>query len=163
MTTTITGATGIDNIQAATGAVLQVVNFKKGTVVTGTNIIPLDNTVPLAGDGFEVMTLAITPRSSSSTLKVDVVCLARSNNSSQVLTTALYRDGSAAIATTFQYENSANFIKNMVLTHFVSSTSTNETTFKVRVGQNQSGTCTFNDNHYGGTLASTITVTEIAG
>ena len=37
MTTTITGATGIDNIKAATGAVLQVVNFRSpnsGNVTT---------------------------------------------------------------------------------------------------------------------------------
>jgi len=52
MTTTITGALGIDNIKAATGAVLQVVSAEVGSLTT-TSSSYVDTPV----------TLAITPTS----------------------------------------------------------------------------------------------------
>ena len=61
MTTTITGATGIDNIKAATGAVLQVVSAKVGGLSTTSNSY-VDTPV----------TLAITPTSTSSKILVQV-------------------------------------------------------------------------------------------
>ena len=61
MTTTITGATGIDNIKAATGAVLQVVSAEVGGLTTTSNSY-VDTPV----------TLAITPTSSSSKILVQV-------------------------------------------------------------------------------------------
>ena len=60
MTTTITGATGIDNIKAATGAVLQVVNATYSTAVTTNN-----NTFISSG-----ITASITPSSTSSKIWV---------------------------------------------------------------------------------------------
>ena len=60
MTTTITGATGIDNIQAATGAVLQVVQASNSTSFVTSSTSYVDT--PL--------TATITPTSTSSKILV---------------------------------------------------------------------------------------------
>ena len=69
MTTTITGATGINNIQAATGAVLQVVSstLKSATAITSNST----NTFVSLG-----LSAAITPISTSSKIliQVNLVC-----------------------------------------------------------------------------------------
>ena len=66
-----------------TGSVLQVVNTMNGAVATGTTIIPQDNTIPQITEGTEFMTLAITPTSATSQLRIDVVVngAGRSSNS----------------------------------------------------------------------------------
>ena len=61
MTTTITGATGIDNIQAATGAVLQVVTASNTTAQTITATSWVDTN----------LSVAITPSSTSSKVKIE--------------------------------------------------------------------------------------------
>ena len=62
MTTTITGATGINNIQAATGAVLQVVHVNYGTGTVSTSDTMVDTGI----------TAAITPISASSKILVTI-------------------------------------------------------------------------------------------
>jgi hypothetical protein len=63
MTTTITGATGIDNIKAATGAVLQVVSTTYTGTAASTSATPANVT------GFSAV---ITPKSTTSTILVSV-------------------------------------------------------------------------------------------
>jgi hypothetical protein len=60
MTTTITGATGIDNIKAATGAVLQVKQY----VMSAKQVVASATYV-------DVLTLAITPSSTSSKILIN--------------------------------------------------------------------------------------------
>ena len=63
MTTTITGATGVNNIKAATGAVLQVVSVNKTDAFSTSS----QSFVDITG-----LTLSITPTSTSSKILVDV-------------------------------------------------------------------------------------------
>jgi hypothetical protein len=60
----------IDTLQRA-GNVLQVVNVQTGAVATGTTTIAFDDTVPQSSEGTEFITLAITPTSSTSKLRID--------------------------------------------------------------------------------------------
>ena len=60
MTTTITGATGIDNIKAATGAVLQVKQY----VMSAKQVVASATYV-------DVLTLAITPSSTSNKILIN--------------------------------------------------------------------------------------------
>ena len=64
MTTTITGALGIDNIKAATGAVLQVVSVNKSDTWTYSGSTTFQDITGLAA--------TITPTSSSSKILVQV-------------------------------------------------------------------------------------------
>ena len=146
-----------------TGKVLQVVNVQTGIKASGTALIPLDNTIPQISEGTEYMTLAITPISASSKLRIDVHLLGSASLAGQVFTGALFRDSTAsALASTIVFEEATAYVQPIAITHHVSSGSTSTTTFRVRASQNQSGTFYFNANadYYGGTLASTITITE---
>jgi len=66
MTTTITGATGIDNIQAATGAVLQVVNATNTNTANGGFL----HTTTSSSYTAVALSAAITPTSTSSKIMV---------------------------------------------------------------------------------------------
>ena len=66
---------GMTHASVPAGSVVQVKNFQTSTVITGTGHIPNDNTTPLNSEGFEVMSLAITPTSATSTLIIEVIAI----------------------------------------------------------------------------------------
>jgi hypothetical protein len=79
MAVIIDGTAGISAVQAGAvttsdlpaGSVLQVVNVQTGAVATGTSQTQNDDTIPQNTEGTEFITLAITPTSASSKLKID--------------------------------------------------------------------------------------------
>ena len=163
----------VDNIQNASGtgtpyikdAVLQVKNFQTGASDTVTTTIPLDDTIPQITEGGEVMTLAFTPTSASNKLLINVVThISCSVNTLQV--TALFVGTTAdALASCFTHSVGSDNPENHTFNHFMTAGTTSELTFRVRVGSNNAGTVTFNGRQgvrkYGGSLASSITITEI--
>lgn len=146
-----------------TGGVVQVVNTQTGAVATGTTTIPYDDTIPQNTEGDEYMTLAITPKSITNKLKIDVV-VHLSNSGTAHNCAALFQDSTAAAlacAFTHQSTNEPRVIK---FTHYMDAGTTAETTFKIRIGA-EGGTTTFNGmsaaRKFGGVMASSITITEI--
>lgn len=158
----------VQPIFAPTGLAGTVVNsayFETGAVATGTTIIPTDDTIPQNTEGTEFMTLAYTPRSATNLLKITVVGNF-SNSASVVCNMALFQDSNAnAVASTLTSIVGANG-ENMKLIHYQVAGSTASTTFKMRAGCGGAGTMTFNGvgggRYYGGTMASSITIEEIA-
>jgi len=144
------------------GSVLQVVNFQSGTNATGTGVIPYDNTIPQNTEGNEYMTLAITPKFSTSKLKIDVVFVGvNSLSNTNGFTIALFQDSTAnAIAACISTIGNSQVIP-FLFTHYMTAGTTSSTTFKVRAGSG-AGTTTFNPAIAGGVLASSITISEIA-
>ena len=147
------------------GKVLQVVNFQTGAVATGTTILPDDDTIPQITEGTEFMTLAITPTNVSNTLIIEVVTLSTTSIGAW-LAAALFQDTAAnALAASFGYTPTSTGDVNHTFTHKMTAGTTSATTFRVRVGNDRAGTVTFNGlgglRKYGGTLASSITITEI--
>ena len=174
MTTTITGALGIDNIKAATGAVLQVVSVNKTDAFSTSS----QSFVDIAG-----LTLSITPTSTSSKIVVDVdytgSCLGHAS-------IRLVRDSTPIYigtgATGIQINVGMQFASNGTLNHAYqlskgtmktldSPSTTSSVTYKVqgavphhasyilycnRIHQNE-------NNKFIGYGASSITLTEIAG
>lgn len=148
------------------GSVLQVVSFQAGAVATGTTTMPVDDTIPQITEGNEYMTLAITPQSASSVLKIDVVAQL-DTNASGVRSVALFQDSTAnAIAAIFQGAFAAGASTTHSFTHIMPSGTTSITTFRVRAGLDNPNTMTFNGRGgsriFGGVAASSITITEIA-
>jgi hypothetical protein len=146
------------------GMTRQVVNAQSGAVATGTTIIPSDDTVPQNTEGDEYMTLAITPKSATNKLKIDVVCSLFCSTGGD-LAAALFQDSTAnALAVGAVYKD-ANKKTAISFTHYMTTGTTSSTTFKVRGGNSAAGTTTFNGTagarRYGGVLASSITITEI--
>jgi hypothetical protein len=146
--------------------VLQVVNYSSGAYFAGSVEIPIDNTIPQNTEGSEWATLAITPKSATSKLIIDVN-----------LQVAVYMYGSMAVAALFQdltadALSAASASRSwggqgctvIRMKHFMVSGTTSLTTFKVRVGNLTyvNGDTTTAARIFGGVNISSITITEIA-
>jgi len=146
------------------GVILQVVNKTDGAVNTGTGTIATADGVPQNTDGDQYMELAITPKSTTNKLKIDIVCNVAATINDKV-SVALFQDSTAsALEAVTQRPQNSNEILSFAFTHYMAAGTTSETTFKVRAGAQSAGTTTFNGESgariFGGVMASSITITE---
>ena len=160
MTTTITGATGIDNIQAATGAVLQVVQT---TSTTETNTSATQTWVDVAA------TATITPTSAASKILVmhtagGMVAALNVSTSFQLLR------GSTAVSTMDRlgYGGASTWTPITFTMNYVDSpNTTSATTYKFQVRLNATGQIRHNSTSAGTNVtpiaSSTVILMEIAG
>lgn len=147
-----------------TGQVVQVVNTQTGATATLSTVIPADDTIPQNDEGVEIMTLAITPTSATNKLKIETI-VHLSGSELGWLIAALFQDTTAnALAAGLVVTEVANYLENIKFTHYMTTGTTSETTFKVRAGID-SGSAYFNGistgRYLGGVIASSITITEI--
>jgi hypothetical protein len=171
----LSGDNGVDKVQngsiqfddVSAGMVIQVANYTTGAMATGTATIPLDNTIPQITEGTQFMSLAFTPKKANSKLKIEVTSIAVCSTGQNIVI-ALFRDsGANAIATIFDNRIfGVNAGGANSFTVFVDANSISSTTFTVRIGMASAATITFNGiaatAYLGGSLASSITITEIA-
>ena len=166
-TITLPAETGTLRTTVSTGTVLQVVNYTTGAAATGTTLMPYDDTIPQITEGVQYMSLAITPRSASSTLNVSIVFTAsQATGGVTYMTVALFRDATAnALGAVTAYTAGSNQAIPMSFDVSTASGSMAATTFYVRAGTSAAGTSTFNGNAgarlMGGVYASSITITEV--
>lgn len=165
-TITIPNNSGEVLLDSTAGAVIQTTNYTTGTYASGAPNIPFDNTTPQITEGTQFMSFAFTPKKSTSKLKIEVV--AHIGNSAAIaLQGALFRDSTAnAIASATHYVSTAGSLVNVKFTAWVDASSTASTTFTFRAGGSGGTTTTYFNGTGGGalngTLASSITITEIA-
>jgi len=162
--TQLTGTIAAARLPA--GSVLQVVNVQTGAVATGTTIFPFDDTIPQNTEGNQYMSLAVTPTSATSVLRIEIVANL-SNSGAGPIGAALFQDSTAnALAATVTYTNEATTLTPAVFSHYMTAGTTSATTFKFRAGPDGANTITFNGRSsarlLGGVLASSMTITEIA-
>lgn len=148
-------------------SVMQIVNSQSGAVATGTTILPWDDTIPQISEGDSYLSLAVTPKSATNILKIDVVFFGASTADGSTLSVALFQDATAnALAAVGQCVNeSSNSNQNLIkFTHYMTAGTTSATTFTVRAGASGAATTTFNGRSagrkFGGVAASSITITE---
>ena len=148
--------------------VVQVVNTQTGAVATGTTILPIDDTIPQNTEGDEYMTLAITPADTANRLLIEVVWQGGHSTTTTTMVAALFQDttADALVAAIASKDGSANAMSQITLSYEMAAGTVSSTTFKVRAGTSAAGTTTFNGQiaarRFGGTLISSITITEIA-
>ena len=144
---------------------VQVVNTQTGAVATGTTILPYDDTIPQITEGDEYMTLAITPTLATNKLKIDVVVHLR-NSVGATMVAALFQDTTAGALAVGMGSHGTNEPAEIKFTHYMTAGTISATTFKIRGGNANAGTTTFNGNAsgrlFGGVFASSITITEIS-
>jgi hypothetical protein len=149
------------------GKVVQVVNVTTGAVATGTAVMPMDDTIPQNNEGNEVMTLAITPTSSSNYLLIESTILGACSSDKRMVM-ALFQDSTAgALSGSHVMNRTSNYGNQLQLSHYMAAGTTSETTFKIRAGANATtATFTFNGAFgariHGGVSNSAITITEIS-
>ena len=148
------------------GKVLQQVNTQTGAVNSGTTIFPEDDTIPQNTEGDEYMTLAITPKSATSTLMIEAQIF-YSQSAGTRGGAGIYKDsGADALAFTSNFIKDATSMGNMTVMYSELSGNTTARTYKVRCGNiATAGTFTFNgqagSRMFGGTVLSTIRIIEI--
>ena len=146
------------------GAVVQTVSYQTGAMATGTTLMINDDTIPQISEGTEFMTCAITPKSATSRLVIEVLYAASvpSNNN---IVLALFQDSTAnALAAVVEYLP-ASAHTMLSLRHTMVSGTTSAMTFRVRAGPTGALTLTFNGyagaRFMGGVMASSIVIQEV--
>lgn len=159
-------ATGFQQAGMALQPIVQVVNTVTGAVATGSTVIPFDDTIPQNTEGDQYMSLAITPKSATNLLRIDVTFNCAVSALAQVCV-ALFQDttANALAAMTPSRIESAGVQTSCTFTYWMTAGTTSATTFKVRAGPS-TGTITFNGSggarRFGGVMASSIVITEFA-
>jgi hypothetical protein len=152
----------------AKGHIIQVENVSSFVSTSGTTTMPFDDTIPQNNEGHEFLTLAFTPTSATNKLHIHVHGHWGSTAASSWITMALFQDSTAnAIAANTFFDTAADGGVHHGLTHFMTAGTTSETTFKVRVGNNNASTIRMNGTSgtrfFGGVMSSGITIMEIGG
>ena len=149
------------------GGIKQIVHGSNGAVATSTTLMINDDTIPQNNEGAEVVTVAITPTSATSKLFITSNIQMTKDSGTQAGFIALFKDSVAdALAASWATSDTANNGNSHTLTHVMNAGTTTTITFKMRGGNVNSGTVTFNGESggpkLGGKLFSTITVMEIS-
>jgi hypothetical protein len=126
--------------------------------------IPLDDTIPQVGEGTEVLSIALTPKSVTNRVRVRVAGFGGNTGAGYVIA-ALFVNGAAnAVRATLGLSSAANTMSSLVLEYEHVPGATTAQTYSVRAGGN-AGTARLNGTGaariFGGTGATTIVVEEI--
>lgn len=167
---TSNGAGALPTFQAASGGKFVQATFASlNTVQTGTTQIPNDDTIPQNTEGTEFLTCSITPTNSSNKLVITAhfnVSETSTAGTSYIIG-ALFQDSTAnALAVSALTNAAANSYNIMTIYYEMTAGTTSATTFKVRIGPEQSATITVNGinsaRKFGGVYSSWIQVSEIS-
>lgn len=150
--------------------VLQIVSAIVTTNTLSSTVLTRDNSIPQIGEGDQFISLAITPKFSTSLLEITLT--GGSTTASQTIpagsdvTLALFQDATAAALTAKSYSlKDSSATAHHLMTYFMTSGTTSSTTFTCRIGddsglggginQVSSGTQLFD-----GTCTTILTITE---
>jgi len=149
------------------GKIVQCVQTTSTTAGSTAVTLPSDTSIPQNTEGYELMTLAITPTSASNKLLITSIVHMSANSGPYHTTLALFQDSTAdALAVADDVNDGANYLASVNLRYWMTAGTTSSTTFKIRVGSNI-GTCYFGrtssyDPFCGGVLQHNLTITEYA-
>jgi hypothetical protein len=155
-------------VDGATAGVLSMSSAITGELVTGTTLMPSDDTIPQITEGHQMLSLAVTPSDVLNLLKIDVTLFFSGSANARTVTAALFQDAGVnaiAVGAVKPYYITP-YINQITFSHVMAAGTTSETTFTVRMGGDAAGAFTvyLNGNpgrFYGGKLASSIIITEM--
>lgn len=162
-------STKINDSLLPSGHVIQVVSQVFPTLIAFVNQqIPIDDTIPQITEGFEVMSMSMTPKMANSTLHIMAIFQGTYNVGHSSLPIAIFRDSGPNAIGAANFGAGAATAQTFPVIAIVSSGSTATTTIRVRAGTTDTNEITFNGGittgvrYFGGVANSSITVTEIA-
>lgn len=148
------------------GAVVQIQHAQTGAVISGTTVMPLDDTVPQNTEGTEILTCAITPKKATNILLIIGVVQFSHYVGSVNAVLGLFQDTTAdALLAAAGCSAYGGTVKPLI--HKMVAGTTNETTFKLRGGPESTGTVYINTKAggtsrcLGGLYATTLTIIEM--
>jgi len=168
---TITEGAGTIDLKAhsTTQNVVQFVYTSRSDMVFTQSVMSLADTIPLITEGVEVFSLSITPKSATSILSINIALQVFGEIETTVVC-ALFKNAEAnSIATAARSINASN-VSTVSFNHLMTSDTTSEITYSVRIGTDQgsgkvainaatNGPGTFGPV-FGGTSSCSMTITE---
>jgi hypothetical protein len=162
--TNIAKADGTAVFLAANSGVKQIVTAS--TVVFSTNAVTtpaFDDTIPQNTEGFEILTLSITPQKSTNRL-VFFYNGSHTNSSNVTIVASIFQDSTANALTAQGFlPNSPGIVNSFQLNHEMQAGTTSLTTFNIRIGAS-AGTIATNGTTsariYGGVLTTRLIIME---
>jgi hypothetical protein len=161
----LSGAQFRDGVQAA-GAVIDTVYIANVASTAMTTVLPSDDTIPQVGEGTEVLTVNITPKSTTNIIRARVEIMGSASNGGTDLVAALFVNGAAnAVAGTITTTTTANYKTPLcfIFQHVPGATSAH--TYSVRFGPGAAATVRLNGTSaaraLGGVGVSSMTLEEI--
>lgn len=150
----------------AWGTPIQVANASIATVVDVDAFFPTDDTIPQSGEGDEILTCAITPKQTSSTLVVMGQAWGTIDANGLAGQLAIFQDAGANALAFSANRVGASAECALTVMYTCTANTTSSTTFKMRGGCRQGGHWYINggvagSRLYGGSSAAYLTVTEI--
>jgi len=154
-----------DGTGFADGMPVQMNSLGYSSVATGTTVLPSDTSTPQSNEGDQYMTLAITPKSATNILVIDIVAYLSHSVANTKIGVALFTAGADALAATQVFAPAtATGMVTIPLTHRMVAGTTSALTFYVRCGGADGGTTTFNGQggnvRMGTAVKSSIKITE---
>lgn len=149
------------NWQPTGGGNLQMITGSIGSA-TGTTTVPLDNTSPLATEGFQIWTTTFTPQSATSRVRVEFVVTGASSSNNNTLIISAF-SATTNIGSVAARTGTANTAMNVVFSKTFTPGSTLPITISARMGGANAGTVycnTVGSITLGGALLTTYTITE---
>jgi hypothetical protein len=146
------------------GKVKQIQHAVSGSVISGSTIMYLDDSIPINTEGFEILTCSITPGNVSNILLIIANLQCGHYVTNHMTGIALFQD-SIADALASGYGNAA-YVTGLKLFHKMLAGTISQITFKIRVGPITSGTTYINTvpaatgRCFGGVSSSTLTIIE---
>lgn len=151
-----------------TGRVIQIKNALLATVLDCSTVMPRDNTIPQNTEGDQILTLSITPKLSTSILRIFCCGFGSNNASSASMCMALFQDSTANALSAKSIRSDASNGTEFDLQYNMTSGTTSSTTFTIRVGHTGgagAGHFYVNGNSagtqlMGGVASTTMTIVE---
>lgn len=153
-------------VPSEASVLVQVQHAVVTSMVSGSTVMPQDDTIPQNTEGFEVITCNITPKSASNNLLIMATVGVHNYVTEYFYGMALFRDSAANALAAISGLGAASTGTVSTLVHQVSAGSPSATTFKIRLGPKSAGTLYVNavpgatGRAYGGVAASTLTIFE---
>lgn len=152
------------------GKIKQIVYNMESSVITGTAVIPYDNTIPQISEGLLVLTQAITPTDATSLLKIEVVVQGSMTSHAQYQM-ALFQDAGVnalAVSRIRADAQVAVHLNNNNITYVMVAGTTSATSFTIRIGASSgvgwlNATSAHTSGLFNGKCNSGIIITEITG
>ena len=147
------------------GSVVKTQTTLSQTTLTGTTIIPFDNTIPQSTEGTNFFSVAFTPTTIGNLIRVETTVYGAYSVAAHVIA-ALFQDATAnALAAISMQTTTTNQDVHLTLVYQFTAASTAATTLKLNVGGSTAGTFTLNGNAgtsiFGGVATSAFRITEI--
>lgn len=147
------------------GKVVQHLSQLVTGLTTTSSAIPSDTSIPQSGEGTEFTTLSITPKYSTSTLKVEFDACVGMDVATDACTFALFRDAQVNALQTRSVSVANNALGFVRISYEAVAGSTASTTFKIRFGpSNGANTANINGtggvNYFGASNATNFSITE---